>query len=104
MWLCCAANHGRKIMLVDSHCHLDFPELAGQLDQVFGLMRENDVECALCVSVTLEDFPRVRKIAEMYGHVYASVGIHPDYESAATVSVYELIQLADHPRVIAIGE
>ena len=91
-------------MLVDSHCHIDFPELAGKLDSVFDLMRENQVESALCVSVTLEDFPRVRALAEAYSHIYASVGVHPDYESVAAVSVAELVALAGHPRVVAIGE
>ncbi len=91
-------------MLVDSHCHIDFPELAGQLDSVFELMRENRVERALCVSVTLEDFPRVRKLAETYPQVHASVGVHPDYEAVAPVSVGELVTLADHPRIVAIGE
>ena len=91
-------------MLVDSHCHIDFPELAGQLDTVFDLMRENRVERALCVSVTLEDFPRVRKLAETHAHVYASVGVHPDHESVAAVTIGELVALADHPKVVAIGE
>ena len=91
-------------MLVDSHCHIDFPELAGELDSVFELMRKNEVERALCVSVTLEDFPRVRKLAETYDHVHASVGVHPDYEGVAAVTIEELIALADHPRIVAIGE
>ena len=91
-------------MLVDSHCHLDFPELADKLDSVFDLMRENRVEAALCVSVTLEDFPRVRGLAESYPNVYASVGIHPDYEGVAPVSVAELVALAEHPKIVAIGE
>jgi len=90
-------------MLVDSHCHLDFPELADQLDPVFELMRANDVERALCVSVTLEDFPRVRKLAETYPHLHASVGVHPDYEGVA-VTAEQLVTLANHPRVVAIGE
>ena len=90
-------------MLVDSHCHLDFPDLADQLDSVFELMRVNAVERALCVSVTLEDFPRVRKLAETYPNLHASVGVHPDYEGLA-VSVAQLVALADHPRVVAIGE
>src|SRR5258708_17830352 len=72
-------------MLVDSHCHIDFPELADQLDSVFDLMRRNEVERALCVSVTLEDFPRVRKLAETYPNIYASVGVHPDHEDVAAV-------------------
>jgi TatD DNase family protein len=91
-------------MLVDSHCHLDFPEIAADLDSVFALMRENQVEHALCVSVTLADFPRVRRIAETYSQVHASVGVHPDYEKVDAISVAELVALADHPRVVAIGE
>jgi len=91
-------------MLVDSHCHLDFPELAGQIDAVLDLMRANRVERALCVSVTLEDFPRVRKLAETYPHIYASVGVHPDHDGVDAVSTAELVDLADNPRVVAIGE
>ncbi len=91
-------------MLVDSHCHLDFPELAGQLDEVFALMRANQVDRALCVSVTLDDFPRVRQMAQDYAHIYASVGVHPDYETVASVSAEELVALADHLKVVAIGE
>jgi len=91
-------------MLVDSHCHLDFPELAGKLDGVLALMRENAVTHALCVSVTLQDFPKVRAIAERYPHIYGSVGAHPDYPDAPEVSAGELIALADHPKIVAIGE
>lgn len=91
-------------MLVDSHCHLDFPELASNLDSILALMRENQVTHALCVSVTLEDFPRVRALSERYPQFYGSVGVHPDYEVVAEVSVDQLVKLADHPRIIAIGE
>ena len=91
-------------MLVDSHCHLDFPELAGQLDAVFDLMQANQVERALCISVTLEDFPRVRALAEKHAHLHASVGVHPDYEGVAAVERAQLVALARHPRIVAIGE
>jgi len=91
-------------MLVDSHCHIDFPELADKLDSVFDLMRANQVERALCVSVTLKDFPRVRGLAETYPHIHASVGVHPDHEDVAAVTGAELVELARHPRVVAIGE
>ena len=91
-------------MLVDSHCHLDFPELAGAIDAVLASMRENGVTHALCVSVTLEDFPQVRALAERYPQLYASVGVHPDYPDVPEVTVEELLRLAAHPRVIAIGE
>ena len=72
-------------MLVDSHCHIDFPELADKLDSVFELMRENEVERALCISVTLEDFPRVRKLAETYPHIHGSVGVHPQRQAIAKI-------------------
>jgi TatD DNase family protein len=91
-------------MLVDSHCHLDFPELAGALDAVTALMRENGVTHALCVSVTLEDFPRVRALAERFDNLFASVGVHPDYPDVPEVTTAELERLAAHPRVVAIGE
>jgi TatD DNase family protein len=91
-------------MLVDSHCHLDFPELAGEIDAVLASMRENGVTHALCVSVTLEDFPQVRALAERHPQLYASVGVHPDYPDVPEVTVEELVRLAAHPRVIAIGE
>jgi len=91
-------------MFVDSHCHLDFPELAGQLAAVLELMQANEVERALCVSVTLEDFPRVRELAETHEQLHASVGVHPDYDGVAAVSHAELVVLARHPRIVAIGE
>ena len=91
-------------MLVDSHCHLDFPELAGQLDSIFALMRANDVAYALSVSVTLEDFPKIRAIAEANAHIFASVGVHPDHADAPLVTIEQLTALADHPKVVAIGE
>lgn len=91
-------------MLVDSHCHLDFPELAARLDSIMALMRENEVSHALCVSVTLEDFPKVKALAEKYAHLFASVGVHPDYESLLAVTPGELVTLAAHPKIVAIGE
>jgi len=91
-------------MLVDSHCHLDFPELAERLDAVVAAMRKHQITHALCISVTLEDFPRVRAIAERFGHIYGSVGIHPDYPDVPDVAVEELVRLADHPKIVAIGE
>jgi TatD DNase family protein len=91
-------------MYVDSHCHLDFPELADRLDEVLARMRANRVDRALCVSVTLEDFPRVLALANAHPHLYASVGVHPDHREAAEPDVGTLVRLASDPRVIAIGE
>ena len=91
-------------MLVDSHCHLDFPELAGRVDEALALMRENDVTHTLCVSVTLQEFPQVRALAERYPNLSASVGVHPDYADVPLVTEEELVALAAHPKVVAIGE
>lgn len=91
-------------MLVDSHCHLDFPELAENLPSILATMRDNDVGAALCVSVTLEDYPKVRALAENHENLYASVGVHPDYPDLREPTVAELLELAQHPKVVAIGE
>ena len=89
---------------VDSHCHLDFPELAESLPDVLAQMRHNDVIGALCVSVNLEGFPRVLALAEQHPNIFASAGVHPDYEGVEEPDVARLIELARHPKVIAIGE
>ena len=88
----------------DAHCHLDFPELAENLPDVLAQMRRNDVAAALCVSVNLEKFPQVQALAEQHPNLYASVGVHPDYEGVEEPSVARLVELARHPKVIAIGE
>ena len=89
---------------VDSHCHLDFPELAENLPDVLAQMRHNDVIGALCVSVNLAGFPRVLALAEQHPNIFASVGVHPDYEGVEEPDVARLVELARHPKVIAIGE
>lgn len=91
-------------MFVDSHCHIDFPELAADIDGVLGKMRENEVDQCLCISVNLEDFPRVLKLAEMHDNVFATVGVHPDYEDIEEPDVARLVRLANHPKIIGIGE
>ena len=91
-------------MYIDSHCHINFPDLAGKLPEVFGLMAQNQVSHALCISVELEKFPEILTLAEAHPNVYASVGVHPDHEDCTEPSVAELVALADHPRVVAIGE
>lgn len=91
-------------MLVDSHCHLDFPDLAGRLPDVLGRMQQNGVGLALCIGVNLEDFPRVLALAETDDRLYATVGVHPEYTDVADPSEGELVALAAHPKVVAIGE
>jgi TatD DNase family protein len=91
-------------MLVDSHCHLNFPELLANLPAIKQAMQDNQVGHALCISVTLPDFPQVLALAEENENFYASVGVHPDYEDIQEPTIDELIKLANHPKVIAIGE
>jgi TatD DNase family protein len=91
-------------MYVDSHCHLDFPELSDRLDAVLQRMRDNDVGRALCIAVTLTDFPKVLAIAASQDCLHASVGVHPDQEHTVEPDVDTLVRLADHPKVVGIGE
>ena len=78
-------------MFVDSHCHLDFPGLAERLPEVLDNMRAQQVTHALCISVELDDFPKVLAVAESADNLYASVGTHPDYEATREPSVDELV-------------
>jgi len=89
--------------LVDSHCHLDFPEFEGKLGEVREEMRANGVTHALCISVELPKFPKVLALAEAHDNFFASVGVHPDHEAEA-VETARLVELARHPKVVAIGE
>ncbi len=91
-------------MFIDSHCHIDFPELSGRLPAILQKMQDNAVSHALCVSVTLPEFPQVLALAESHDNLYASVGVHPDYEDTEEPSVEQLVALATHPRIVAIGE
>lgn len=91
-------------MFIDSHCHLNFPGLADNLESIFANMRANEVTHALCVSVDLLSFPQVLELATLHDNLYASVGVHPDYELESEPAQAELVRLAQHPKVIAIGE
>lgn len=94
-------------MLIDSHCHLDRLELTpygGNLDGAIAHAHQRGVDLMLCVSINMENFPAVRAIAERYDEVYATVGVHPNDNEGHDPSLDELIELADHPKVIAIGE
>ncbi|MDD2700754.1 MAG: TatD family hydrolase [Sideroxydans sp.] len=91
-------------MFIDSHCHLNFPGLSEQLDVLLANMKENQVSHALCVSVELASFPEVLALAEGHDNLYASVGVHPDYELDEEPTQADLVKLAQHPKVIAIGE
>jgi len=91
-------------MYIDSHCHINFPELAARMPEILAKMADNGVTHALCVSVDLPDFPQVLALAHQYPHIYASVGVHPDYEDTPEPTVEQLVELADDPKIIAIGE
>lgn len=91
-------------MLVDSHCHIDFPELAENLPQILDLMQRNKVGCAVCIGVDLEDLPRILALAEAHSNILATVGVHPEAADAREPTLAELVDLARHPKVIAIGE
>lgn len=91
-------------MLVDSHCHIDFPDLAERLPEVLERMQNNGVGCAVCIGVNLEDFPRILALTEGYPQLYATVGVHPEYTDAEEPNLERLLSLANHPKVIAIGE
>ena len=91
-------------MLVDSHCHLNFPELLANLPAIKEAMKANEVGHALCISVTLPDFPQVLALAESNANFFASVGVHPDYENIEEPTVAGLLLLANHEKVVAIGE
>lgn len=90
--------------LVDSHCHLDFPDYTEGVEPLLANMAQAGVSHALCVSVSLERLPGVLALAERYDNLYASVGVHPDHEDAQEPSIEELVRLAEHQRVVAIGE
>lgn len=91
-------------MFIDSHCHLDFPDLIKDIEVILGNMRASEVTHALCVSVQLEKFPQVLALAEQHNNLFASVGVHPDYELETEPTQVELVRLAQHPKVVAIGE
>jgi TatD DNase family protein len=91
-------------MFVDSHCHLNFPELVSQLPQIRQAMQEAQVDRALCICTTMEEFPAVHGLATGYDNFWATVGVHPDNEGVTEPGVQDLVERAALPRVVAIGE
>ena len=91
-------------MYVDSHCHLSFPELVADRPGVLERMRQAGVSAALNVCVRIEEFAQVLALAEAQPDVYATVGVHPDSTEVQEPTVAQLVELAAHPKVLAIGE
>ena len=91
-------------MFVDSHCHLTFPELASRLPEIRQAMAQAQVDRALCICTTLEEFDSVHALATQYDNFWATVGVHPDNEDVAEPSLQDLVERSGRPRVVAIGE
>ena len=92
-------------MLIDSHCHLDFPELKGELDAVLDRARAAGVGLMVTISTRVHQFNALRGIAEAHDDVFCSVGTHPhNAAEEPDIMVEELVELARHPKVVAIGE
>jgi TatD DNase family protein len=92
-------------MLVDSHCHLDFPEFAPELDAVVQRARDAGVRVCVSIGTTLAKFPGVRAVAERFDDVWCSVGVHPhEAQHELLDTPAPLIAAAAHPKVVGIGE
>ena len=93
-----------SLVFVDSHCHLDFPELAAELPQLLAAMREHAVTHALCIGVDLPAWPGVHALALGHANLYATAGVHPDYADTPEPTVAQLVAMARADKVVAIGE
>jgi len=91
-------------VFVDSHCHLDFPELRAELPQLQDAMRAHGVTHALCIAVEMTAWPQVHALAAENANLYASVGVHPDYVDTPEPSVDLLVTKSHEPKIVAIGE
>ena len=92
-------------MLIDTHCHLDFPDFAAERDDIVARAHAAGVKQMITISTRVRKFPEILAIAEKYPTVFCSVGTHPhNADEELDIPVSELIELARHPRVVAIGE
>lgn len=91
-------------MFTDSHCHLTFPELSAQINEIRLRMHAASVSRAMCICTTLEEFEDVYALSAQYADFWCSVGVHPDNEGVVEPSVEGLVALAQRPKVLAIGE
>ncbi|MGE9657753.1 TatD family hydrolase [Snodgrassella alvi] len=92
------------MMLIDSHCHLNMPDLAVRLPQILENMAQADIGQAIAISVDRTSAAEVLALAEQHTNLFASVGVHPEDQNSAEMSVDELIAAAQHPKVVGIGE
>ncbi|MDP3884995.1 TatD family hydrolase [Hydrogenophaga sp.] len=91
-------------MFTDSHCHLNFPELRGNLPAILAAMSQAHVDRALCICTTLEEFDDVHGLARDHANLWATVGVHPDNEGVQEPTLEDLLQRAALPRVVGVGE
>lgn len=92
-------------MLVDSHCHLDFPEYEGKVKDVVGRAMANDVGVMQTICTHLSKFPQVLNVARQFDNVYCSVGVHPhNVKDEPMATVEQIVELTQDPKVIGIGE
>lgn len=92
-------------MLIDSHCHLDFPDLAADREGVLARARHAGVSGMVTISTRVHQFETIRAIAEAHDNVWCSVGTHPHHaQEEPDVSADDLVRLSEHPRCVAIGE
>ncbi len=91
-------------ILIDSHCHLDFPEFHGREEELLAAMRANGVAAALVAGVTMERMPAVLGLVDRFPNLFAAVGVHPDTTDGEDADEERLASLAQHARVVAIGE
>ncbi len=92
-------------MLVDSHCHLDFPDFDEDRDDLVARARAAGVGCMVTICTRVEKFAAIRAIAERYDNVFCSVGTHPhNADQELHISADDLVRIADYPEVVAIGE
>lgn len=92
-------------MLVDSHCHLDFPDFKEELNDVVTRARTAGIGCMLSISTRVRQFSTLLQLAERFDDVYCTVGTHPHYAAEEPdVQLQELVDLAAHPKVVGIGE
>ena len=105
----CRRDYGHlnsvQIMLVDSHCHLDYDSLSEEIELVVARARSAGIGTMLTISTRLDRFPGVLAIAEHFEDIWCSVGVHPHEAGAESgVTTRQLIELSEHPKVVGIGE
>jgi TatD DNase family protein len=92
-------------MLVDSHCHLDFPDFAEERAAIVARAKANGIGCMVTISTRVKRFQQVIEIAETFKEVFCSVGTHPhNAAEELDVTAEDLVRLSSHPKVVAIGE